>query len=703
MLELFTFFEMDILKCFGLNVILLFSISVSGQNLVLNPSFEEHTDCPTLDINVGTYTGMDIVVDWYTPTSSTDYFHACGDDKYGVPNNFSNSFQYARTGDAYVGGFLAVEEALPRSDVAEYVQGTLMPPLVQDSFYYVELFVNLSEKAGKATDEFGVLFTDTLLFTPWAVEDVGRSIMLPFEPQLENSVGNFIDDTENWVPLRWVYEAKGGEQFFTMGAFGLHEEITFINIEGRNNTSVYYFIDDVRIEKLPYHIANLGLQDTILCSQPFSVELSASPGPYSSYTWNTGAESPSITVTEPGVYVLEAVYEDFVIRDTAVMQYLPVEAFELGQDTTLCTGDLPYALPGPYGMSAYRWSTGDTTASLSVTEAGWYALEADYECGTGVDSLYISVDTVPVFDLGPDTLLCQDGALGFPLQAGGSYDSYAWNTGALTSGITVDTAGLYIVTATHPCRTLQDSIGIEQQPLLPLGLPADTLICPGDSVWISGNTGFDSYAWPHGPAVRSAWLSTPGSYALTGRYVCGEVVDSVRVAYAPEPVLSLPPELSVELGEPLRLPGPTGYAFYNWLPPYRLDCTSCARPLARPAVDTLYRLEVANGFGCTATDSILVRVLPRLRTYVPTAFSPNDDGRNDVLRLYAGPEVAKVLSFEVYGRWGNKVFSSAEPEPTWDGDSAGRPAAQGLYLWQAEVELLDGRRQRLRGEVSLLR
>ena len=63
MLGLFTFLEMDILKCFGLNVILLFSISVSGQNLVLNPSFEEHTDCPTLDINVGTYTGMDIVVD----------------------------------------------------------------------------------------------------------------------------------------------------------------------------------------------------------------------------------------------------------------------------------------------------------------------------------------------------------------------------------------------------------------------------------------------------------------------------------------------------------------------------------------------------------------------------------------------------------------------------------------------------------------
>ena len=41
--------------------------------------------------------------------------------------------------------------------------------------------------------------------------------------------------------------------------------------------------------------------------------------------------------------------------------------------------------------------------------------------------------------------------------------------------------------------------------------------------------------------------------------------------------------------------------------------------------------------------------------------------------------------------------------PAWDGFTAARPAAQGLYLWQAEVELLDGRRQRLRGEVSLLR
>jgi len=95
---------MDKLKYFGAFSILIFPILLCGQNLVLNPSFEEHTECPTTTINAVTYTGMDIVVDWYTPTSSTDYFHACGDDSYGVPNNFSNSFQDARTGDAYVGG-----------------------------------------------------------------------------------------------------------------------------------------------------------------------------------------------------------------------------------------------------------------------------------------------------------------------------------------------------------------------------------------------------------------------------------------------------------------------------------------------------------------------------------------------------------------------------------------------------------------------
>jgi gliding motility-associated-like protein len=120
-------------------------------------------------------------------------------------------------------------------------------------------------------------------------------------------------------------------------------------------------------------------------------------------------------------------------------------------------------------------------------------------------------------------------------------------------------------------------------------------------------------------------------------------------------------------------------------------------------VDTLYRLQAANVFGCTAEDSLRVRVSPRLRTYVPTAFSPNDDGRNDVLRLYAGPEVAKVVSFEVYGRWGNKVFASTAPAPAWDGSISMRPAPVGVYLWQAEVELLDGRRRQLKGEVSLVR
>ncbi|NBC05963.1 MAG: hypothetical protein GVY26_02085, partial [Bacteroidetes bacterium] len=278
---------MDKLKYFGLLPMLIFPTLLCGQNLVVNPSFEEHTDCPTSLTNTGDHQGLSIVVGWSTPTISSDYFHVCGEDMFAsVPNNFGfSNFQNPRTGEAYAGYNHAYVMAEPRNDAAEYIQGSLLAPLVTDSSYMVETFVCTLDDPGAVTDEFGVFFTDTLLQTPWSIFAQFTSLMLPFQPQLENDTGSFITSDEEWEPLRWVYKARGGEQFFTMGAFGKHEDIVFDYVGSPNRTKVYYLIDDVRIEKLPYHIANLGLQDTILCSQPFSVELSANSGPHSSYTW----------------------------------------------------------------------------------------------------------------------------------------------------------------------------------------------------------------------------------------------------------------------------------------------------------------------------------------------------------------------------------------------------------------------------------
>lgn len=505
---------------------------MSAQNLAPNPSFEEHTDCPTGLDNTGNHNAMDLVVGWTTPTVSSDYFHVCGDEAAGVPNNMpAFGFQYARTGEAYVGYGMAGPYSIPEN-AGEYLETGLMEPLQRDSFYLIEFFASLHDGNKLATDAFSILFTDTLLWVDMP-PTIFTSRTILAEPQLNNTPGNFITSQEEWTPLRWVYKASGGEAFMTIGNFRPDEEVSYVEVEQWGSLATYYFIDDVRVEKIPYFIGELGLRDTTLCESPFSVELSAS-GLHDSYRWSTGDTTLAITATEPGMYIQEAFYQEFIIRDTAVVRYLPPEAASLGPDVSLCEEELPYLLAAPAGMDSYHWSTGDSTATLEINAPGLYGLEAAYSCGTVQDTIHIEIERPELFSLGPDTVHCTAGAVRQQLRAGEGYTSYWWSTGETGRQIEVSEPGLYWVEAAHRCRTLRDTIAIEQQPPLALGLPADTLACLDNGpLLLSAEAGFDSYRWSTGEAGREITVTAYGTYELEAVYRCGEAVATIEVLRPP--------------------------------------------------------------------------------------------------------------------------------------------------------------------------
>lgn len=622
----------------------------------------------------------------------------------------SFGFQYARTGEGYVGFNLWGGPYSIPGDASEYLETELLNPLQKDSFYIVELYASLHDGKKLGTDAFSILFTDSLLWVDMP-PTIFTSRTILAQPQLNNTPGNFITSQEEWTPLRWVYKASGGEAFMTIGNFRPDGEINYVEVEQWGGLISYYFIDDVRVEKIPYHIGELGLRDTILCEMPFSVELSAS-GLHDGYRWSTGDSTQAITVTEPGVYILEAAYQEFVIRDTAVVRYLPPEAVSLGPDLSLCAEELPYSLPGPAGMNTYRWSTGDSAAVLEIGAPGLYGLEASYACGTVQDTILIEVEQPEPFSLGPDTIHCTAGSISQQLSAGQGYVSYRWSTGEVGRQIEVSEPGLYWVEAAHHCRTIRDTIAIEQQPPLALGLPTDTMACLDDEpLLLSAAPGFDSYRWSTGDTGRELAVTAYGDYELEAEYSCGRELATVRVSPPPELLLSLPERLEAPLGMAVALQPIVNRpqeVSYFWRPAEGLSCTGCPSPQASPEVSTLYELVVADKYGCTASAAVEVVVLPRQRIYVPNAFSPNGDGVNDRLFLYAGEEAARVIRFEVYNRWGGLVFSANnippnDPAAGWDGRRQERPAPAGLYAWETEVELLDGRRVVLKGEVVLVR
>ena len=94
--------------------------------------------------------------------------------------------------------------------------------------------------------------------------------------------------------------------------------------------------------------------------------------------------------------------------------------------------------------------------------------------------------------------------------------------------------------------------------------------------------------------------------------------------------------------------------------------------------------------------------------YVPNVFSPNNDGVNDVLVIFADPEFVRIPSLEIFDRWGELVVEKHDIVPGsvdsgWDGSFADRQLDPGVFVWKMEIEYSDGISETLYGDVTLVR
>lgn len=686
----------------------------NAQNLIPNPSFEEHTQCPGYPDPV--YYPVELAPPWTTPTRSSDYFHSCGFPWNRVPSN-RFGYEYAKTGDAYAGfhpysgGWLSTDGEYLSS--REYLEAPLLTPLQADSAYLLTIHVSLPDSCAFTSDAFEVVFTNYFLQAPPHPIYYMWSLAIYRPVDLTNKPGNFLTRTDGWMELKWVYRARGGESFMTMGIFRPEPEIQ-IQYTGIGTVWYYLYVDDVSLVPAPAQAAELMPDgDLVVCDSSGVFTLSLLSPHHSNFCWSTGDTTRTITVTQPGIYTVWAEYEGgYLFHDTIEVAYRPMPVLDLGPDTLLCPGDFPLTLTAPAGMDSYLWSTGDTASAIIVQEPGIYYVHTTHYCGEQADTIAIGLHGLPVPDLGRDTTICGEAPIAIPLSAPQqSATTYLWNTGSTDPAIVADAPGLWWVRATHACGVFSDSIAILRQPILSSSLPPDTTFCVENGLYLSLPPGMDTYEWSTGQTGAGITVYEPGTYYATGTYACGSLSDTIVVNAAPELSLDLPERLEVRLGDVVHLdPGLAGrdVRWVQWQPAAGVDCPSCPAVTILPPATALYTLEVEDGFGCRAVESVYVAVDKRIRIFVPDAFSPNDDGINDRLVLYAGAEVAQALVFRVFDRWGGLIFEqrnfeSNDESAGWNGTTRGKPAPAGVYIWQAEVRLINGATLRVQGEVNLLR
>lgn len=312
----------------------------------------------------------------------------------------------------------------------------------------------------------------------------------------------------------------------------------------------------------------------------------------------------------------------------------------------------------------------------------------------------------------------QSGSIAANISGGSPPYQFAWNNGQSLPDLTGLPAGSYALTVTdaHGCP-LELTANLLEPPALVWEIETVEPSCvePLGSlgvIMMEGGVGPYQYALEGGGFAPQSIFEglPPGNYTVTGQDANGcELSTVVSLQDFEEVQVLLGADLTTELGETVTL-----VPFFNTSNPTfawqgeRLSCTDCERPNVQPLEDGVYRLTITSPDGCTASDELMIYVQKNRSVYVPNAFSPNDDGINDVLMVFAGPDVVKVRAFQVYSRWGESVFTHFNIPPNrleygWDGRYRGKEMQPAVFGWFAEVEFLDGAVVLFKGDVAILR
>ena len=146
---------------------------------------------------------------------------------------------------------------------------------------------------------------------------------------------------------------------------------------------------------------------------------------------------------------------------------------------------------------------------------------------------------------------------------------------------------------------------------------------------------------------------------------------------------------------------------YSWTPAVDLSCSNCAEPIALVKKDMCYELNAQNIYGCVGKDTVCVKVFCNSsQVFIPTAFTPDGDGKNDVLMVRASG-IKQVRRFTIYNRWGEIVFERTnvlpnDPSGGWDGRIKGVKATSDVYVFIADVICDNDVHYSYKGNVTLI-
>jgi gliding motility-associated-like protein len=323
-----------------------------------------------------------------------------------------------------------------------------------------------------------------------------------------------------------------------------------------------------------------------------------------------------------------------------------------------------------------------------------------------------------------DTLKICEGKNG-TTNATGNAATYTWlPMGGLATPSLLNTSAnplqttTYYLTGTTGICTKSDSMLVLVKPAPIAEAGQGQTICFGKNASLQAGAGQLSYTWQPSTFLSNANAAFADvikptnnitySLSVVGTNGCASLQDGhANITVTPPPKVFVGNDTSIAIGEPFILQAlevnGSGFNKFEWQPFYLLNDAAAQYPLIQNIKEnTTFSLIATTAAGCVGKDSIRIKVFNKPDIYVPNAFTPNGDGKNDMLR--AIPVGIKLFnSFTVYDRYGHTIFTTTNASNGWDGKNNGGILNTGGFVWVASGVDFNGRDIFRKGSVLIIK
>lgn len=396
------------------------------------------------------------------------------------------------------------------------------------------------------------------------------------------------------------------------------------------------------------------------------------------------------------------------------------------KDTLICRGDSVQL--HAIGNGTFSWTPSsnifnDNTPDPTVypLSTADYFVKLDYQGCIGFDTVKVKVIPFVTVAAMPDTTVCKGDTL--QLYAATDGLKYLWNNASTLNNPTllrptakpVNDITVYTIASTVGRCLSKDSVQVTAVPYPTVNAGPDTTACFYTFAQLHGSTDGSSFTWSPTNMLTNETTLTPlarlkktTAYILTAYDTRGcpkPGRDTVMVYVNPEVIAFAGRDTAVVVGQTLQL-NASGGLNYSWSPPTALNNPLVYNPKAvyNGEFDSIrYTVTVSDSIGCTDDATVLVKIFRTApKIFVPTAFTPNGDGKNEFAAAVA-VGITRLDYFRIYNRWGQLVFETTVNGKGWDGRLGGVPQATGVYVWIVKGTDYTGKVVFDKGTVTLIR